>query len=114
TRSAIISIARSRSRSSHSVPYGRRYRIFVSRVGLVTSDLLALPFGHRRPRLTGESGLPSIWTTFSSLTYTFCAQPTAQWGQTLFATRSAVAVRGTSATLFLLRAAAPRPSGSEP
>src|SRR4029450_12612679 len=89
TRSAIISIARSRSRSSHSVPYGRRYRIFVSRVGLVTSDLLALPFGQSRPRLTGESGLPSIWTTFSSLTYTFCAQPTAQYGQTLFATRSA-------------------------
>ena len=50
----------------------------MTRVGLVTSDLLALPLGHSRPRLTGESGLPSIWTIFSSFTYTFCAQPTAQ------------------------------------
>src|SRR5215213_2280815 len=114
TRSAIISIAVSRSRSSHSVPYGRRYRIFVSRVGLVTSDLLALPLGQSLPRLTGESGLPSIWTTFSSFTYTFCAQPTAQYGQTLFTTRSAVAVRDTVASVALLRAALPRPIGSEP
>src|SRR5687768_12300410 len=114
TRSAIISIAVSRSRSSHSVPYGRRYRIFVSRVGLVTSDLLALPLGQSLPRLTGESGLPSIWTTFSSFTYTFCEQPTAQYGHTLFATRSAVAVRATTDSVALLRAALPRPSGSEP
>src|SRR5688500_16828194 len=114
TRSAIISIAVSTSRSSHSVPYGRRYRTVVTRVGLVTSDLLALPLGQSRPRLTGESGLPSIWTIFSSLTYTFCAQPTAQYGQTLFATRSAVAVRDTTASVALLRAALPRPSGSEP
>src|SRR5687768_6757866 len=114
TRSAIISIAVSTSRSSHSVPFGRRYRIFVTRVGLVTRDLLALPFGHSRPRLTGESGLPSIWTIFSSFTYTFCAQPTAQYGHTLLATRSAVAVRDTTASVALLRAALPRPSGSEP
>src|SRR3954469_23692971 len=114
TRSAIISIAVSRSRSSHSVPYGRRYRIFVTRVGLVTSCLLALPLGQRRPRLTGESGLPSIWTIFPSFTYTFCAQPTAQYGQTLWATLSAVAVRATTASVALLRAALPRPSGSEP
>src|SRR4051794_22646574 len=114
TRSAIISIAVSRSRSSHSVPYGRRYRIFVTRVGLVTSCLLALPLGQRRPRLTGESGLPSIWTIFPSFTYTFCAQPTAQYGQTLCATLSAVAVRATTASVALLRAALPRPSGSLP
>lgn len=68
TRSAIISIAVSRSRSSHSVPYGRRYLTVVTRVGLVTSCLLALPFGHSRPRLIGESGSPSIWTICSSLT----------------------------------------------
>src|SRR3954470_4334175 len=114
TRSAIISIAVSRSRSSHSVPYGRRYRIFVTRVGLVTSDLLALPLGQSRPRLIGESGSPSIWTTFSSFTYTFCPQPTAQEGHTLCTTRSAVAVRATTDSVALLRAALPRPSGSSP
>src|SRR5688572_5414193 len=114
TRSGIISLAVSRPRSSPPVPYGRRYRIFVTRVGLVTSDLLALPLGQSRPRFTGESGLPSIWTIFSSFTYTFCAQPTAQYGQTLLATRSAVAVRDTTASVALLRAALPRPSGSEP
>src|SRR3954454_25021504 len=114
TRSAIISIAVSRSRSSHSVPYGRRYRIFVTRVGLVTSCLLALPLGQSRPRLTGESGLPSIWTIFPSFTYTFCAQPTAQYGQTLWATLSAVAVRATTESVALLRAALPRPRGSLP
>jgi len=42
---------------------------------------LADPFGHSRPRLTGESGSPSIWMTLPSLTYTFCPQPTAQYGQ---------------------------------
>src|SRR3954468_22368870 len=112
TRSAIIFIAVSRSRSSHSVPFGRRYRTFVTRVGLVTRDLLALPLGHRRPRLIGELGSPSIWTIFSSFTYTFCAQPTAQYGQMLFTTRSAVAVRETVASVALLRAALPRPNGS--
>src|SRR3712207_3052263 len=114
TRSAIISIAVSRSRSSHSVPCGRRYFTVVTRVELVTSCLLALPLGQSRPRLIGESGLPSIWTTFSSFTYTFCAQPTAQYGQTLFAIRSAVAVRDTVASVALLRAALPRPIGSVP
>src|SRR4051812_2948817 len=114
TRSAIISIAVSRSRSSHSVPYGRRYLTFVTRVGLVTSDLLALPLGQSRPRLIGESGSPSIWTTFSSFTNTFWPQPTAQYGHTLWTTRSAVAVRATTLSVALLRAALPRPSGSEP
>src|SRR3954469_13877474 len=114
TRSAIISIAVSRSRSSHSVPYGRRYLTVVTRVGLVTSDLLALPFGHSRPRLIGESGSPSICTTFSSLTKPLWPQPTAQYGQTLCTTRSAVAVRATTDSVALLRAALPRPSGSEP
>src|SRR4051794_40173880 len=114
TRSAIMSIAVSRSRSSHSVPYGRRYLTVVTRVGLVTSDLLALPFGQSRPRLIGESGSPSIWTTFSSFTNTFWPQPTAQYGQTLCTTRSAVAVRATTDSVALLRAALPRPSGSEP
>src|SRR5215211_5692618 len=114
TRLAIISIAVSSSRSSHCVPYGRRYRTFVTRVGLVTSCLLALPLGQSRPRLIGEFGSPSIWTIFSSLTYTFCAQPTAQYGQTLFTTRSAVAVRDTTASVALLRAAVPRPKGSLP
>src|SRR3954466_11789598 len=112
TRSAIMSIAVSRSRSSHSVPYGRRYLTVVTRVGLVTSDLLALPFGQSRPRLIGESGSPSIWTTFSSFTNTFWPQPTAQYGQIDWTTRSAVFVRGTR---FFDRsdwAAAPRPSGS--
>src|SRR3954447_24387700 len=114
TRSAIISIAVSRSRSSHSVPYGRRYFTVVTRVGLVTSCLLALPLGHSRPRLIGESGSPSIWTTCSSLTKTRCPQPTAQYGQTLCTTRSAVAVRETTFSVALLGAALPRPSGSLP
>jgi hypothetical protein len=56
--------------------------------------LLAEPLGHSRPREIGLSGLPSIWTTFSSLTYTFWAQPTAQNGHTECATWSASAVRG--------------------
>src|SRR4029453_17539856 len=55
-----------------------------------------------------------IWTTFSSFTYTFCAQPTAQYGQTLLATRSAVAVRATTESVCLLRTALPRPRGSLP
>src|SRR4051812_14923085 len=114
TRSAIISIAVSSSRSSHSVPYGRRYLTVVTRVSLVTSCLLALPLGHSRPRLIGGSGSPSIWTTFSSLTNTFCPQPTAQYGQTLCTTLSAVAVRDTTDSVASLLAALPRPRGSEP
>src|SRR3954466_15601234 len=114
TRSAIISIAVSRSRSSQSVAYGRRYLTVVTRLGLVTSCLLALPLGHSRPRLIGESGSPSIWTIFSSLTNTRCPQPTAQYGQTDVTTRSAVAVRLTTCSVALLRAAVPRPSGSDP
>src|SRR5699024_12572332 len=46
--------------------------------GELTSCSLAAPFGHRRPREIGESGSPSIWTTLSSVTKTFCPQPTAQ------------------------------------
>src|SRR4051812_22755221 len=114
TRSAIISIAVSRSRSSQSVAYGRRYLTVVTRVGLVTSCLLALPLGHSRPRLIGESGSPSIWTTFSSLTNTRWPQPTAQYGHTLCTTRSAVAVRDTTDSVASLLAALPRPRGSEP
>jgi hypothetical protein len=63
-----MSIAVSRSISVHSVAKGARYLTFVSRCGPVTSCLLAEPLGQRRPRETGESGLPSIWTTFSSFT----------------------------------------------
>src|SRR5438270_13240925 len=114
TRSAIISIAVSRSRSSQSVAYGRRYLTVVTRVGLFTSCLLALPLGHSRPRLIGESGSPSIWTTFSSLTNTRWPQPTAQYGHTLCTTLSAVAVWLTTFSVALLRAATPRPRGSEP
>src|SRR3954449_12182731 len=114
TRSAIISIAVSRSRSSHSVPYGRRYLTVVTRVGLVTSCLLALPLGQSRPRLIGEYGSPSFWTIFSSLTQSRRRQPTAEEGQTLWTPRSAVAVRETVRSVALLRAALPRPSGSSP
>ena len=49
-----------------------------ARPGLLTSCSLAEPFGHSRPREIGESGSPSIWTTFSSLTKTRWPQPTAQ------------------------------------
>ncbi len=70
--------------------------------------------GHSRPREIGESGSPSIWVTFSSWTYTFWPQPTAQYGQTDFTTRSAEATRGVSRALCPLFAAAPRPSGSVP
>ena len=66
----------------------------MTRVGEVTSCLLALPLGHSRPREIGLAGLPSIWVIFSSLTKTFCAQPTAQYGQTESTTRSASLVRG--------------------
>src|SRR5919202_1232445 len=102
------------SSSSHSDAYGRRYLTVVTRVGLVTSCLLALPLGQSRPRLIGESGSPSIWTICSSLTNTRCPQPTAQYGQTLLTTLSAVAVRDTVCSVALLRAALPRPSGSFP
>ena len=63
-----MSIARSRSSSSHSVPYGRRYLTAVTRVGLVTSERDAAPFGHSRPREMGESGSPSICVTRPSVT----------------------------------------------
>jgi len=114
TRSATMSIALSRSSSCHSVAYGGRYRTFVSRCGPVTSCLLAEPLGHRRPREIGLSGLPSIWTTLPSVTYTFCAQPTAQYGQTEWATLSASAVRGVSVSDRFDCAASPRPSASSP
>ena len=39
-----------------------------SRASPVVSCSVAEPFGHSRPRLIGESGSPSIWTTVSSLT----------------------------------------------
>src|SRR5215218_9645265 len=88
TRSAIMSIACSSGSSSHSVPWGRRYLTLSSRLGPVTSCLEAAPLGHSRPREMGLSGSPSIWVTCSSLTNTFCPQPTAQYGQTERATRS--------------------------
>src|ERR1700712_5923677 len=86
----------------------------VWRPGLFTSCSLADPLGHRRPRDTGESGSPSIWMTRSSLTYTFCPQPTAQYGHTLCTTRSAVAVRGAMAWVRADIAAGPRPNESGP
>lgn len=70
--------------------------------------------GHSRPRLMGESGSPSIWTTRSSRTYTFWAQPTAQYGQIDLTTRSAVAVRARSAAVLADFTAAPRPLRSSP
>jgi hypothetical protein len=70
-RSAIMSVARSSESFSHLVPPGGRYLTLVSRIGELTSFSEAAPFGHSRPREIGESGSPSIWTTFSSLTYTF-------------------------------------------
>src|SRR3954466_7667888 len=112
TRSAIMSIAVSRSRSSHSVAPGRRWRTVLRRPGLVTRLLDAEPFGHSRPREMGLSGSPSIWTTLSSLTYTFCPQPTAQKGQIDLTMRSAVAVRGVSFSERFDCAARPSPSGS--
>ena len=78
TRSATMSMAVSRSRGSQSVPYGRRYSTWWRRAEPVVSWRVADPLGHSRPRLTGESGSPSIWTTRSSLTYTCWPQPTAQ------------------------------------
>jgi hypothetical protein len=97
TRSAIMSIAVSRSRSSQSVPNGRRYRTWYCRAPPMVSCELADPFGHSRPRLTGVSGSPSIWTTLPSLTYTFCPQPTAQYGQADLVTVSASRTRGPAA-----------------
>src|SRR3954469_23987560 len=58
------------------------------------------------------SGAPSIWTNFSSLTKTFWPQPTAQYGQTLRATRSAVTVRGVMPSVCAERTASPRPRWS--
>src|SRR4051812_40076005 len=112
TRSAIMSVAVSRSSSSHSVALGRRYLTLYSRRGLFTYCSEADPLGHRRPREIGLSGSPSIWTTFSSLTYTFCPQPTAQYGHTERTTRSAVAVRGVRVLERGDCAARPRPRGS--
>ena len=68
TRSATISMAVSRSSSSQSVAYGRRYFTLVSRCGLLTSDDDADPLGQSRPREMGLSGSPSIWVTRPSLT----------------------------------------------
>lgn len=55
-------------RGSQSLAYGRRYSTSWRRAGTVVSCSVAEPLGHRRPRLMGESGSPSIWTTLSSLT----------------------------------------------
>src|SRR3954469_17000374 len=60
----------------------------------------------------GGSGSPSIWITFSSFTYTFWPQPTAQYGQIDWTTRSAVFVRACSVSVRLERAARPSPSRS--
>src|SRR3954469_14661156 len=60
----------------------------------------------------GGSGSPSIWITFSSFTYTFWPQPTAQYGQIDWTTLSAVFVRGTSSSERADRAARPSASGS--
>ena len=79
TRSAIMSIAVSRSRSSHSVPYGRA--VADLRLPQRAGHQVACwrePLGHSRPREIGLSGSPSIWMTFPSLTKTRCPQPTAQ------------------------------------
>ena len=93
-----MSIAVSRSSSSHSVPYGRAVAApCCCRRSLVTRLLLAEPFGHSRPREIGLSGSPSIWVTSPSLTKTRCPQPTAQYGQTERAIESAVSVRAVSA-----------------
>src|SRR5690348_6828533 len=109
-----MSIAVSRSSSSHSVPCGRRYRTLCNREEPVVNWRLAEPFGHSRPRLTGESGSPSIWVTFPPQTYTFWPQPTAQYGQTDLTTWSAVATRGRLSAVILLFTAAPRPVASGP
>ncbi len=82
------------------------------RAPAVVSCRLADPFGHSRPRLTGESGSPSIWMTLPSLTKTCCPQPTAQYGQTDLTTASAVVVRAWRARPLL--AAAPSPRRSVP
>ena|SRR2546421_11631903 len=95
-RSAIMSLASSSEMRAHSLAPGARYLTAVSRIGLLTSFSEAAPFGQRRPREIGESGSPSIWTTFSSLTYTFWPHPTAQYGQIDCTTLSAVLVRGVS------------------
>ena len=63
-----MSIAVSRSSSCHSVAWGARYLTAYSRAGCSCSAREAEPLGHRRPREIGESGSPSIWMTFSSLT----------------------------------------------
>ncbi len=66
-RSAIISIASSRSSSCHSVPCGGRYLTLWLRSSLLTSCSEAAPFGQSLPRETGLSGSPSIWVTLPSL-----------------------------------------------
>ena len=63
-----MSIAVSRSSSSHSVPCAGRYLTLYSRAGCSCSARDDEPLGHSRPREMGESGSPSIWMTFSSLT----------------------------------------------
>src|SRR4051812_29664217 len=112
TRSATISVAWSSGISVQSLACGARYRTFVRRSAEFTSFSLAAPFGHSLPRETGESGSPSICVTFSSLTYTFWPQPTAQYGQTDCTTRSAVFVRGMSSSDVADCAARPSASGS--
>ena len=67
-RSAIMSVACSSDSSSQSAAPGRRYLTLCSRIGELTRPSEAEPLGHRRPREIGESGSPSIWMTFSSLT----------------------------------------------
>ena len=65
-----MSIARSSSSSSHSVPPARRYLILVSRPGCSTSWREDAPFGHNVPWLIGERGLPSMSTSSPPRVYT--------------------------------------------
>ena len=111
TRSAIMSIAVSSGRSVHSVAYGARYLTRSSRFS-VTSERVAEPFGHNRPREIGLSGSPSMSMICSSRTNTCCPHPTAQYGHTDFTTRCAEIVRGAIVAERPERADAPRPSKS--
>ena len=58
---------------------GRQRKVYLGKAGDLSLERLeAAPLGHSRPREMGLSGSPSIWMTCSSLTNTFCPQPTAQ------------------------------------
>src|SRR2546430_8361029 len=93
TRCASLSIMSSQLIACQRSEPAARYIGAFTRRALVASCIAVAPLGHSRPSLTGLSGLPSIWSSSTvpsvfSRVYATRAHPTAQYGQTEWASRA--------------------------